>query len=61
MIRAAIYARRSKEQDDAEDETNSVNRQVENARVFAAAKGWTFVEDHIYIDDGICGRPHSHG
>ncbi len=53
--RAAIYARRSKEQDDAEDETKSVNRQVENARVFATAKGWTVLEPHIYIDDGISG------
>jgi DNA invertase Pin-like site-specific DNA recombinase len=52
---AAIYARRSKEQDDAEDETKSVNRQVENARVFATAKGWTVLDDHIYIDDGISG------
>jgi site-specific DNA recombinase len=55
MIRAAIYARRSKEQDDAEDEARSVNRQVENARVFATAKGWTILEEHIYIDDGISG------
>lgn len=52
---AAIYARRSKEQDDAEDEAKSVNRQVENARVFATAKGWTVLEEHIYIDDGISG------
>src|SRR5687768_6443990 len=55
MIRAAIYARRSKEQDDAEDETKSVNRQVENGRVFANAKGWSVLEEHIYIDDGISG------
>ncbi len=54
-IRAAIYARRSKEQDDAEDETKSVNRQVENARVFATAKGWTVLAPHIYVDDGISG------
>ena len=54
-ITAAIYARRSKEQDDAEDETKSVNRQVENARVFATAKGWTVLDQHIYIDDGISG------
>lgn len=53
---AAIYARRSKEQDDADDETKSVNRQVENARVFATAKGWTVLENHIYNkDDGISG------
>lgn len=54
-ITAAIYARRSKEQDNAEDETKSVNRQVENARVFATAKGWTVLDQHIYIDDGISG------
>lgn len=52
---AAIYARRSKEQDDAEDEAKSVNRQVENARVFATAKGWTVLDEHIYKDDGISG------
>jgi site-specific DNA recombinase len=52
---AAIYARRSKEQDNAEDETKSVNRQVENARVFATAKGWTVLDEHIYIDDGVSG------
>src|SRR6185369_10628560 len=33
----------------------SVNRQVENARAFAEARGWT-VEDHlVFIDDGISG------
>jgi DNA invertase Pin-like site-specific DNA recombinase/chorismate mutase len=55
MIRAAIYARKSKEQKDAEDVARSVNRQVENARVFAIAKGWVVVEDQIYVDDGISG------
>ena len=54
-ITAAIYARRSKGQDNAEDETKSVNRQVENVRVFATAKGWTVLDQHIYIDDGISG------
>lgn len=56
---AAIYARRSKEQDDAEDETKSVNRQVQNAREFATAKGWIVLEEHIYIDDGISGSSRS--
>jgi DNA invertase Pin-like site-specific DNA recombinase len=46
ILRPAIYARRSKEQDDAEDETKSVNRQVENARTFAIAKGWAAIEHH---------------
>jgi site-specific DNA recombinase len=55
MIRAAVYARRSKEQDDVENDAKSVNRQVENARVFATAKGWTVLEEHVYVDDGISG------
>jgi hypothetical protein len=55
ILRAAIYARRSHPQADAEDESKSVNRQVENARVFATAKGWTVLDEHIYIDDGISG------
>jgi DNA invertase Pin-like site-specific DNA recombinase len=43
---AAIYARKSTEQDgDAED--RSCPRQVANARAFAEARGWTVDEAHI--------------
>src|SRR6185503_10623442 len=52
---AAIYARRSTTQDDRVEEAKSVTRQVENARAFATAKGWTVAEEHIYVDDGISG------
>src|SRR5262245_38117084 len=54
-IRAAIYSRKSTTQTDVEDEVRSVHRQVENARVFATAKGWTVLDDHIYIDDAVSG------
>lgn len=47
---AAIYARKSTSQDDAEDEAKSVNRQVENARVFATARGWTVLDEHVCVD-----------
>src|SRR5512143_3372013 len=43
---AAIYARKSTEQD-AADEQKSVTRQVEHARAYAARKGWTVAEDHV--------------
>jgi site-specific DNA recombinase len=49
---AAIYARKSTDQNVA-DEAKSVTRQVENARAFAATRGWTVADAHVYIDDGI--------
>jgi DNA invertase Pin-like site-specific DNA recombinase len=47
---AAIYARKSTEQFGVDAEQKSVERQIDNARAFAAAKGWT-------VDD----RPHLRG
>ena len=51
---AAIYARKSTEQHVA-DEAKSVTRQVDNARAFALARGWTVPDEHVYVDDGISG------
>lgn len=53
-MRAAIYARRSTEQNVA-DEAKSVVRQVENARAFAGTRGWQVADDLIFVDDGISG------
>ena len=52
---ASIYARKSTEQSGFSDEQKSVARQIEHARAYAAKKGWTVAEDHIYSDDGISG------
>src|SRR5262245_23407748 len=52
MMLAAIYARKSTEQN-VSDDAKSVTRQVELARAFAAERGWTVVEE--YVDDGISG------
>ena len=52
---AAIYARKSTEQTGAEIDAKSVARQVENARIFAAAKGWTVADAHVYADDAVSG------
>src|SRR3990172_12138032 len=53
-MKAAIYARKSTD-DDRTEENKSVTRQIERARAFAEAKGWTVDEEHIYVDDGISG------
>src|SRR5688500_6002849 len=52
---AAIYARKSTEQNGVADEAKSVTRQIEHARAFAAERGWTVADDHVYVDDGISG------
>jgi DNA invertase Pin-like site-specific DNA recombinase len=53
-VNAAVYARKSTEQKVA-DEAKSVTRQVELARAYAEAKGWTVEDRHVYVDDGISG------
>jgi len=53
---AAIYARKSTEQVvGVADDQKSVARQIEHSRAFAATKGWTVDEAHVYVDDGISG------
>jgi site-specific DNA recombinase len=52
---AAIYARKSTDQNGVSDDAKSVTRQVENARAFAASKGWTVNESCVYEDDAISG------
>jgi DNA invertase Pin-like site-specific DNA recombinase len=45
---AAIYARKSTVQTGADADAKSVPRQIENARAFAATKGWTVSDEHVY-------------
>jgi DNA invertase Pin-like site-specific DNA recombinase len=52
---AAIYARKSTEQNGVGDEEKSVTRQIANAKAYATRKGWMVDEDHVYVDDGISG------
>ncbi len=51
---AGCYARKSQE-DDRSADAQSTQRQIDRAREFAKAKGWTFSEDHIWIDNGVSG------
>src|SRR5580765_6573755 len=52
---AALYARKSTDQSGISDEQRSVARQVEHARAYATKKGWTVLDEHVYVDDGISG------
>ena len=48
---AAIHARKSTDRYGVADELRSVTRQVEHARIYAARKGWTVIDEDTYIDD----------
>ena len=52
---AAIYARKSTEQQGVVDEQRSVTRQIDTARAFIVEKGWTVDECHVFADDGFSG------
>lgn len=52
---AAIYARKSTEQLNADADAKSVERQITDARAFAASKGWTVAASHIFSDDAVSG------
>jgi DNA invertase Pin-like site-specific DNA recombinase len=52
---AAIYARKSTEQYRADADDTSVQRQIANARAFAAQHGWQLRDAHVYADDAVSG------
>jgi len=58
---AAIYARQSSVQHNVAAEDPSIMRQIEHARAYAARKGWTVLEEHIYADEIDHGAGHREG
>jgi site-specific DNA recombinase len=52
---AAIYARKSTEQNGVAEIEKSVTRQIDHAKAYARRKGWTVDESCIFVDDGISG------
>ncbi|PWT75597.1 MAG: hypothetical protein C5B60_05135 [Chloroflexi bacterium] len=52
---AAIYARKSTDQNGVSDEEKSDTRQIEHTKTYALKKGWTVSDELIFIDDGISG------
>lgn len=57
----AIYARNSTEQSGVSDDQKSVARQGEHARGYADQKGWTVVDDSVFVDDGVSGAEFAGG
>lgn len=56
---AAIYARKSTEQNGVADEQKSVARQVDHAQAYARRRGWMVDDGCIFVDDGISGAEFS--
>ena len=54
-MKAAIYARKSTDDNDRSPENKSVNRQKDHAKAYAKAKGWTVDPEHVFEDDGVSG------
>lgn len=54
-MKTAIYARKSTDDNDRNEDNKSVTRQVERARDYAKARGWTVADEHVFTDDGISG------
>ena len=52
---AAVYARKSTDQNGVADAARSVTRQIDHAKAYAKRKGWTVADAQIYVDDGISG------
>jgi site-specific DNA recombinase len=54
-MRAAIYSRKSSDDDHRTKEDKSTAAQISEARKYAAKKGWAISEEHIFVDDGVSG------
>ncbi|MBS1157156.1 MAG: hypothetical protein H6R07_3080 [Proteobacteria bacterium] len=54
-IIAAIYARKSTDDSDRVAENTSVHRQIEHAKQFAEANGWTVPDHHVFFDEKTSG------
>jgi site-specific DNA recombinase len=57
---AAIYARKSTDDSDRNEEARSTTRQVERATEYAVAQGWTVDPRHVYVDDAVSGAEWKH-
>ena len=55
MMIAAIYARKSTDQNGVADDQKSVARQIEHAHAYATKKNWAVAESYTFVDDGVSG------
>ena len=59
-MKAAVYARKSNDDNERNEDNKSVTRQIERAKAYAAKKGWTVDDEHVFVDDGISGAEFKH-
>src|SRR5262245_44148850 len=57
---AAIYARKSTDDSDRNVEARSTQRQIDSARTYATAKGWTVDPRCIFVDENTSGAEWKH-
>ena len=57
---AAIYARKSTDDSDRDAEARSCERQIEHARRYAVAQGWTVDDRYVFRDDAVSGAEWKH-
>ena len=57
---AAIYARKSTDDSDRNEEARSTVRQVERATVYAQSKGWVIEPRYVFVDDAVSGAEWKH-
>lgn len=55
ILRAAIYARKSNDDNGKTLDNKSITRQIENATAYAESKGFTVNPEHVFHDDGVSG------
>jgi DNA invertase Pin-like site-specific DNA recombinase len=51
MTDAGVYARKSSDDSDKNEEARSTTRQVERATEYARARGWTVDPAHVFVDE----------
>ena len=56
----AVYARKSTDDSDRNEEARSTTRQVERATAYSLAKGWTVDPRYIFVDDAVSGAEWKH-
>jgi DNA invertase Pin-like site-specific DNA recombinase len=57
---AAIYARKSTDDSDRNEEARSTSRQIDRAMEYARAKGWTVDPRWIFVDEAVSGAEWKH-
>src|SRR5262245_33225766 len=57
---AAIYARKSTDDSDRNEEARSTTRQIERATEYAARKGWTVDRRYVFVGDAVSGAEWKH-